>query len=80
MTGHSDAHEQAKWFGDDIAFTSEKYDYELRSIRRALSGMRKLGPGNSMRSWPSGSGSPTPCRTPPSTSRCRRRRSSCSPR
>src|SRR5436305_4763521 len=25
---HSDAHEQAKWFGDDIALKSQKYDHE----------------------------------------------------
>src|SRR5437763_5978302 len=25
---HSDAHEQAKWFGDDIALKSDKYEYE----------------------------------------------------
>ena len=29
---HSDAHEQAKWFGDDIALKSSKYDYEFRSV------------------------------------------------
>src|SRR3954454_13793146 len=27
---HTDAHEQAKWFGDDIALRSTKYDHELR--------------------------------------------------
>src|SRR3954464_14429044 len=36
---HSDAHEQAKWFGDDIAMKAGKYDHELRSIRSALSGL-----------------------------------------
>jgi hypothetical protein len=25
---HSDAHEQAKWFGDDIALKAVKYEYE----------------------------------------------------
>src|SRR3954447_6589654 len=25
---HTDAHEQAKWFGDDIDLKSAKYDYE----------------------------------------------------
>ena len=30
---HTDAHEQAKWFADDIAAKSVKYDYELRSFR-----------------------------------------------
>ena len=29
---HSDAHEQAKWFGDDIALKSDKYDHELGSL------------------------------------------------
>jgi HD-GYP domain-containing protein (c-di-GMP phosphodiesterase class II) len=40
---HSDAHEQAKWFGDDIALKSGKYDHELRSLRGAAAGMRLLG-------------------------------------
>ena len=43
---HTDAHEQAKWFGDDIALKSVKYDYELRSIRMMTSGMRRMGAGN----------------------------------
>ncbi len=43
---HSDAHEQAKWFGDDIALKSTKYDYEPRSAREALAMMRMLGAGN----------------------------------
>src|SRR5438094_1498692 len=42
---HSDAHEQAKWFGDDIALKSIKYDYEPRSLRMAATGMRLLGSG-----------------------------------
>jgi HD-GYP domain-containing protein (c-di-GMP phosphodiesterase class II) len=42
---HSDAHEQAKWFGDDIALKSTKYDHELRSVRGALAGIRMLGSG-----------------------------------
>jgi HD-GYP domain-containing protein (c-di-GMP phosphodiesterase class II) len=42
---HSDAHEQAKWFGDDIACKSIKYDHEPRSIRMAATGMRQLGAG-----------------------------------
>src|SRR5437773_112417 len=29
---HTDAHEQAKWFGDDLAFKSAKYDYPMRSV------------------------------------------------
>ncbi len=32
---HSDAHEQAKRFGDDITLKSGKYDYEIRSLRAA---------------------------------------------
>ena len=40
---HSDAHEQAKWFGDDIALKSGKYDHELRSLRGMASGMKLLG-------------------------------------
>ncbi|HET7379094.1 MAG TPA: hypothetical protein VFJ24_03535, partial [Gaiellales bacterium] len=42
---HTDAHEQAKWFGDDITMKSGKYDHEFRSVRAALSGMRMLGAG-----------------------------------
>ncbi|HXO10654.1 MAG TPA: HD domain-containing phosphohydrolase [Solirubrobacteraceae bacterium] len=43
---HSDAHEQAKWFGDDIALKSGKYDHEFRSLRGAAAGMRQLGSGH----------------------------------
>jgi HD-GYP domain-containing protein (c-di-GMP phosphodiesterase class II) len=43
---HSDAHEQAKWFGDDIALKSGKYDHELRSLRGAAAGLRLVGSGN----------------------------------
>lgn len=42
---HTDAHEQAKWFGDDIVMKSGKYDHEFRSVRAALAGMRMLGAG-----------------------------------
>jgi HD-GYP domain-containing protein (c-di-GMP phosphodiesterase class II) len=42
---HSDAHEQAKWFGDDIALKSGKYDHELGSVRAAAAGLRMLGSG-----------------------------------
>jgi HD-GYP domain-containing protein (c-di-GMP phosphodiesterase class II) len=44
---HSDAHEQAKWFGDDIAMKASKYDHELRSLRSNLAGLRMLGAGRS---------------------------------
>jgi HD-GYP domain-containing protein (c-di-GMP phosphodiesterase class II) len=43
---HSDAHEQAKWFGDDIALKSGKYEHELRSVRGAAAAMRLVGSGN----------------------------------
>jgi HD-GYP domain-containing protein (c-di-GMP phosphodiesterase class II) len=43
---HADAHEQAKWFGDDIALKSVKYRHELRSVRTAAASMRLVGSGN----------------------------------
>jgi HD-GYP domain-containing protein (c-di-GMP phosphodiesterase class II) len=43
---HSDAHEQAKWFGDDIALKSTKYRYEPGSARDMAATMRLLGSGN----------------------------------
>ena len=43
---HSDAHEQARWFGDDIALKSGKYDHEPTSPRAAAAAMRRLGSGN----------------------------------
>src|SRR4051794_2352931 len=43
---HSDAHEQAKWFGDDIALKSTKYDGDPRSVRNALASARLVGAGN----------------------------------
>jgi HD-GYP domain-containing protein (c-di-GMP phosphodiesterase class II) len=43
---HSDAHEQAKWFGDDIASKAIKYDHDLKSLRMAAAGMRFLGSGH----------------------------------
>jgi HD-GYP domain-containing protein (c-di-GMP phosphodiesterase class II) len=42
---HSDAHEQAKWFGDDIALKATKYEYEFRSARGALATLQMLGSG-----------------------------------
>jgi HD-GYP domain-containing protein (c-di-GMP phosphodiesterase class II) len=44
---HSDAHEQAKWFGDDLALKATKFDYEPRSAREALGMLRLLGAGGS---------------------------------
>src|SRR5579862_1669403 len=43
---HSDAHEQAKWFGDDIALKSGKYDHEQRGVRTAAAAIRLIGRGN----------------------------------
>ena len=44
---HTDAHEQAKWFGDDIALKSSKYDHEPQEpADGGAAGMRKLGAGN----------------------------------
>src|SRR5262249_26780262 len=43
---HADAHEQAKWFGDDITLKSGKYLHELGSMTGALATMRLLGAGN----------------------------------
>src|SRR4051794_4732371 len=43
---HADAHEQAKWFGDDIDLKAGKYRHDLRSAHAALAGLRSLGSGN----------------------------------
>jgi HD-GYP domain-containing protein (c-di-GMP phosphodiesterase class II) len=43
---HSDAHEQAKWFGDDIKLKSGKYAYDFGSVRAVLATMRLVGAGN----------------------------------
>jgi HD-GYP domain-containing protein (c-di-GMP phosphodiesterase class II) len=43
---HTDAHEQAKWFGDDITLKSGKYAHELGSLSNAVAMMRHLGSGN----------------------------------
>jgi len=43
---HTDAHEQAKWFGDDIALRSDKYVHGLHGARSAVAGLRRLGAGN----------------------------------
>ncbi len=42
---HSDAHEQAYWFGDDIALKASKYDAEPFSVADALGMLRMLGSG-----------------------------------
>jgi HD-GYP domain-containing protein (c-di-GMP phosphodiesterase class II) len=43
---HSDAHEQAKWFGDDIAMKSGKYEYEMKSVAGAVATLKLVGSGN----------------------------------
>jgi HD-GYP domain-containing protein (c-di-GMP phosphodiesterase class II) len=44
---HADAHEQAKWFGDDIALKANKFaSYDMRSLRSSLATMRRIGAGN----------------------------------
>ena len=44
---HSDAHEQAKWFGDDVALKATKYGrYEMTDVRGALEMLRLLGSGH----------------------------------
>jgi len=43
---HTDAHEQAKWFGDDIALKAGKYDHELHGVRAAAASLRLVGSGH----------------------------------
>ena len=43
---HTDAHEQAKWFGDDIGLKADKYEYEWPSLRGAAATFGRLGAGN----------------------------------
>jgi HD-GYP domain-containing protein (c-di-GMP phosphodiesterase class II) len=43
---HADAHEQAKWFGDDIAVKSLKYQHEPRSMATVAASLRLVGQGN----------------------------------
>jgi len=43
---HSDAHEQAKWFGDDFASKAIKFDHEPRSLRMMATGLSFLGRGH----------------------------------
>jgi HD-GYP domain-containing protein (c-di-GMP phosphodiesterase class II) len=42
---HSDAHEQARWFGDDIEMKSHKYDSVGFSLKGALGMLQRLGAG-----------------------------------
>ncbi len=43
---HADAHEQAKWFGDDIALKATKYEYEPFSARDVAGMVRMIGAGS----------------------------------
>ncbi|MFL5799884.1 MAG: HD domain-containing phosphohydrolase [Actinomycetota bacterium] len=43
---HTDAHEQAKWFGDDIAMKSAKYDHEIGSLAAVAAGLATIGSGH----------------------------------
>ncbi len=42
---HSDAYEQARWFGDDIAMKATKYEYEPFSVADVAAMLRLLGSG-----------------------------------
>jgi len=42
---HTDAYEQARWFGDDIAMRATKYEYEPFSARDIAAMLRMLGSG-----------------------------------
>src|ERR1700742_2676802 len=42
---HTDAHEQARWFGDDIALKAGKYEHRLGSLRGTAAGIRRLRAG-----------------------------------
>src|SRR6185369_5532849 len=45
---HTDAHEQARWFGDDIGLKSRKYDPEFQAgpLRAAMHGLSAIGAGH----------------------------------
>jgi HD-GYP domain-containing protein (c-di-GMP phosphodiesterase class II) len=44
---HADAHEQAKWFGDDIELKATKYGpHDARSMRAVVENLRRIGAGN----------------------------------
>ena len=54
---HSDAHEQAKWFGDDIALKSIKYDHEPQEPADGRRGHAARSAPATRRCTASGSGS-----------------------
>src|SRR5207249_1168664 len=43
---HTDAHEQAKWFGDDFALKAVKYRHKMPSLGGAAATIKLLGSGN----------------------------------
>jgi len=43
---HTDAHEQARWFGDDIAMKAGKYEFGLSNARDMATMLRLLGSGS----------------------------------
>jgi HD-GYP domain-containing protein (c-di-GMP phosphodiesterase class II) len=43
---HADAHEQAKWFGDDIALKATKYVHDPRTVRGVATSLRLIGAGS----------------------------------
>ena len=43
---HTDAHEQAKWMGDDIALKSKKFEPETSAFRQMTDMMRMVGAGS----------------------------------
>jgi len=40
---HTDAHEQAKWFGDDFALKALKYEYKMPSMSGAIANLKLIG-------------------------------------
>jgi HD-GYP domain-containing protein (c-di-GMP phosphodiesterase class II) len=45
---HSDAHEQAKWFGDDILLKADKYTHAHHKLQGAVATLRQFGSGGGM--------------------------------
>lgn len=43
---HTDAHEQARWCGDDLAMKATKYDHEQHSLAEVAAMIRMIGSGN----------------------------------
>jgi HD-GYP domain-containing protein (c-di-GMP phosphodiesterase class II) len=42
---HADAHEQAKWFGDDIGVKADTYEADFDTVRGLILMLRRLGTG-----------------------------------